>query len=178
VPDTANQIAGAVAYTFPNASDQLSAALSAPIPFFVAIFAVAIGIWGIVWKAFDWRYAGIIEQTKSMLELARAENESFKNKYSESEATIKSLQNKIDGLTKIGARERDFKKSAQEDVDKLLEQMHGLRQSTDVISESLSRVPSTFQTYAPLLSHKDHPGVFNVRIPNQTDKPDITHKSE
>lgn len=145
MPDTTNHIQSAITYNLPSASDQLSAALNAPIPFFFAIGAVFIVIAGMVWKAFQWRYDGIIELTRTMLELARTQADAAKARQTELEATVKSLESKIEQLVKsAGSSSRDVQQLAEEISKTSLTasaQVVRLGEANNAVSDALARVP-------------------------------------
>jgi hypothetical protein len=54
--------------TIPSVSDQFAFMLAAPIPFFLALVAVAVLIWR------EWRYRGIIDLLKTMVEQVKGES--------------------------------------------------------------------------------------------------------
>ena len=152
LPDTTNHVS-AVANNFPSAADQLSAALNAPIPFFFAIVAVGVVIAGAIWRAFQWRYDGIIELTRTMLELARTEAVTAKARQTELEATIKSLESKTKTLeSKIQQLPKMTEIPALRELQPLAhdlstvtstasQQLLRLGQSNNAVTESLSRIP-------------------------------------
>ncbi len=176
MPDTANQLARAVAYNFPSASDQLSAALSAPIPFFFALVAVGFVMWTAIWGLYKWRYDRLIDITKGMLELANVQTVALKNQVAEHVSTNNSLQEDIRKLlTEKTANERELQ-LLSEKVKTLQTQSARLRESNNAITDSLSRIPSTFRTWAPSVtvgrSASTEP--FDIVIPDRS----TTSKSE
>jgi hypothetical protein len=46
----------------PTVSEQFAFALSAPLPFAMAVLAVAVVIWGLIRWLYQWRYDGVIEK--------------------------------------------------------------------------------------------------------------------
>lgn len=75
-----------------SAADQFAAVLSAPLPFALAVVAVAVLIWKAIQWAYQWRYDGVIEQLNAMLRLAAEENRKEKDKQNELAATVKKLE--------------------------------------------------------------------------------------
>jgi hypothetical protein len=53
----------------PSLADQISAVLSAPIPFLITLIAFGI----VVWRVFEWRYRAVIGKMKELSELSRTE---------------------------------------------------------------------------------------------------------
>jgi len=75
----------------PPLADQISAVLSAPIPFLITL--VAFGI--VVWRVFEWRYRAVIEKMKEMSELSRTEVNYWKDAVARSASQgIEELQKK------------------------------------------------------------------------------------
>jgi Tfp pilus assembly protein PilO len=133
-----------VTTNLPTAADQLSAALSAPIPFFFAVGAVAVVIAGAVWKAFDGRYGGIIELTRTMLELARTEAQSAKAKESDLKQTVESLKRQLEKLADKSKNDRELQPLVQDltiATTTASAQLSQLGQANTAVSESLSRIP-------------------------------------
>jgi hypothetical protein len=81
-----------------SVTDQINAVLSAPIPFFFALFAVLAFALVAIWRAFEWRYAAVIEKTRTLLDLARFEAQAEKQKVVELTETMKKQAGEIDAL--------------------------------------------------------------------------------
>jgi hypothetical protein len=64
----------------PSIADQFSAAMAAIVPFFIAVFSVWWASVVFIWRAFEWRYAGIVEKYKTVLELTLQEADILKRK--------------------------------------------------------------------------------------------------
>ena len=76
----------------PTVQEQLSFALSAPVPFFLTLVAAAIAIWSVIRWAYQWRYDGKIEKLEAMLKLAAEENRIAKERYADAKAVIDELE--------------------------------------------------------------------------------------
>ena len=109
-----------ISFTLPSAADQFSAALSAPIPFFIAIVVVAVALATAIWKAFLWRYDGIIEMTRERVVLAQAEAKSAEKKQTELEKTVKSLK---DGIANLAPKDGMKFGNDTPEVDRIKEEL-------------------------------------------------------
>ena len=94
-------------------TDQINAVLSAPIPFFFALFIVVVG----VWRAFEWAYRATIEKTKSLFELSRSEVQVATAAAARIEAELR------DTLKKQADEIEHLKKAKAEEVQSLLDQL-------------------------------------------------------
>ncbi len=81
-----------------DVSGQFAAALSAPLPFLLAVLAVSLAIWGALRWAFHWRYDGVIEQLNATLRLIAEENRIAKERRADLAATVKELNDEIASL--------------------------------------------------------------------------------
>jgi hypothetical protein len=79
-------------------ADQFAAALSAPIPFLLAVLAVAFAIWGVVRWAYQWRYDGTIERLEAMLRLVAEERRIAKESESGLRVEIEGLNEEVEKL--------------------------------------------------------------------------------
>jgi hypothetical protein len=73
--------------TLPSIADQFAAVLNAPLPFLLALGIGAVA----VWRAFEWRYGGVIEKTKSLWELAEHDAAGAKKREDELKKTVQKL---------------------------------------------------------------------------------------
>jgi hypothetical protein len=122
--------------TLPTLHEQLSAVLAAPVPFFFTVLLVwlaTIGaISGALWWAFKWRYDGIIEKYKTVLDLALRDAEIVRRRKDELEAGVKSLPEK----------HGEERASALSTIE---QQFAALGQANNAITETLSSAP--FHTF-------------------------------
>jgi hypothetical protein len=70
--------------SLPSLSEQFAAALSALVPFSLAVLVVGI----VIWRAFEWRYQAVIEKTKSLYELSQSTAQLAQKAAAEKEATL------------------------------------------------------------------------------------------
>jgi F0F1-type ATP synthase membrane subunit b/b' len=174
----------AAKFVLPTASDQWSAVFNAPIPFSLAVAAVMVVLTTAIWKAFKWRYDGVIEkkqatidQTQSLVELAKADAGGSKEKVTELTATIKKLESKIETLTKeakeaaMGAKPSPTLAEVGRLVATATAQVTDVSTANNAVSQSLSRIPYT-GTPLPLTaaSNAAPPGLW--QSPNPPEKPD------
>jgi hypothetical protein len=78
--------------TWPNASDQLTAVFSAPIPFFLTVFVVCAVMLGFFWRAMEWRYRGIIDLWKTMHTQAAVENQIIGSRLADTKASLEAVE--------------------------------------------------------------------------------------
>jgi hypothetical protein len=57
----------------PSVGDQFALLFAAPIPFFLTVGGICVVLAGIIWKAMEWRYQGVIDRLRVMHEQAAAE---------------------------------------------------------------------------------------------------------
>jgi hypothetical protein len=152
MPDPTNH----VPFILPSAADQFSAALSAPIPFFIAMVVVAVALASAIWKAFSWRYDGIIEMTQERVVLAQAEAKSAKEKQTELEKTVKSLKDGIANLAPkssmmdFGTSDSPEVKKTKEELSKKIEELSKIADTAD---SQLFQLGSSNNAVTDLLSH-------------------------
>jgi hypothetical protein len=84
----------------PSLSDQLSAALSTPVPFFLAVLGVAV----VIWRAMEWAYRKRIDLLKTMHEQVANENRIVKNRLADTKADLDAAK-KVE--TKLGEIAKD-----------------------------------------------------------------------
>jgi hypothetical protein len=124
----------------PSVTDQFFAVLNTPIPFFLAVMAIA---WGI-WRAMEWRYQGIIDLTKTMHQLAQTEAQTGKAKQVELEATVKSLKEELTNFAERNKGDQALQPAIQ-DLSRLTltaqSQLEQLGQANNAVSNALTRVP-------------------------------------
>jgi hypothetical protein len=121
----------------PSITEQIGAVLSAPIPFFLALFGVLVpSIYGI-WSAFDWRYGGVIERYKTVLELVAKEAEVAKQKQEELQEAMRSLKGDVE---KVRAGKRD---ESEKDLAKILESLSKVEIQTRELGEANAAVSHT-----------------------------------
>ena len=153
MPDPTNH----VPFILPSAADQFSAALNAPIPFFIAMVVVAVALASAIWKAFSWRYDGIIEMTQERVVLAQAEAKSAKEKQTELEKTVKSLKDGIANLVPRGSIGMNFGTTDSPEVKKTKEELskkiEELSRIADTADSQLLRLGSSNSAVTDLLSH-------------------------
>src|SRR5579863_5878382 len=89
-----------------STSDQFVAVLNAPLPFFLALLAVSVILWGVIRWAYQWRYDGTIEMLNAMLRLAAEENRIAKDRQAASSDTVKKLTEEMGGLKASGSIDR------------------------------------------------------------------------
>jgi hypothetical protein len=81
-------------------TEQINAVSNAPIPFFFAVLAISIAIWG----AFEWAYRAMYNKARNLSELERSEAvlkaEAASRKEAEFSETMKKLIDEIDTLKK------------------------------------------------------------------------------
>jgi hypothetical protein len=126
--------------TLPSVADQFAAVLNAPLPFAFALGVVAVA----VWRAFEWRYAGVIEKTRSLWELAEHDAKSAKTREDELKKTVEQLTNELrdirtdaeaaDKLVKIEKIEKIEKTAAE-----VAAQVQKLEKANNAVSETVSR---------------------------------------
>jgi septal ring factor EnvC (AmiA/AmiB activator) len=147
--------AGTATHVYPSASDQFTAVLNAPLPFFLALFAVVAALAVAIWRAFEWRYGGIIEMTRTMVEAAKTDAASSKTRESELKETVKSLESEIEALTHKMATTTgaDGAKEDRAKVEKILklahtasDQLSVLSTANSAVSDSLYRIPTIIGT--------------------------------
>ena len=69
-----------------------------PIPFGLAVVAVAVILWRFLQWQYQWRYDGTIEKLNAMLRLAAEENRIAKQKQDELNDTATNLAQEIEAL--------------------------------------------------------------------------------
>ncbi|MEX1061237.1 MAG: hypothetical protein WED13_09480 [Methyloceanibacter sp.] len=132
--------------TDPTLTDQISAILSAPIPFFFALFAiVAPTVFGI-WRAFDWRYGALMEKYKGVYELALKENEVARKKQEELEATTGRLSGEVEKMRQGAAPPTDELLAVLSSVK---EQLEGLRKANTSVTDTISTAPFLSEWFVP-----------------------------
>ena len=81
---------------WPSLYEQINAVLGAPIPFFLAVVAVAV----IVWRGGEWLYRSVLNKRKELYELSRNEVDHWKTN---AELTAKELREQIASLEDVNA---------------------------------------------------------------------------
>ena len=88
----------------PDTLQQIHAVLSAPIPFFVALFAVLAFALVAMWRAFEWRYRAVIDRTNELYKIATSEAQlaaqAATRRQIELKDTIAKLTERIKGFEK------------------------------------------------------------------------------
>jgi hypothetical protein len=124
--------------TLPSVADQFAAALSAPLPFVIAVgVAVAVAV-GVIWRAFEWRYAGVIEKTSSLWKLAEHDVAAAKKREAELKETVEQLTNELNE-SKKDAELADKLVKIEKVAAKAATQVQELRDANNAISETVSR---------------------------------------
>jgi hypothetical protein len=130
--------------SIPTAADQFAAALSAPMPFIFAVFAVGVALFaGLLW-AFRWRYDGVIEQLDAMIRLAAEENRIQKERENDLRALGAEFRTKLAELEEIETKQpTSHGKRVVEDLSKLSltfdRRLDQLGQSNTATDEALRR---------------------------------------
>lgn len=83
---------------------QIHAVLSAPIPFFIALFAVLAFALVAMWRAFEWRYRAVIDRTNELYKIATSEAQLATQVATRGEIELK------DTLAKLTERIKGFEK--------------------------------------------------------------------
>jgi hypothetical protein len=126
--------------TLPSVADQFAAVLNAPLPFLLALAAVAY----FVWRAFEWRYAGVIEKTRSLWELAEHDAAGAKKRETDLKETVQELTDELSNIREdaepvdkrafVAALEKAKKAAAE-----LGAQMQELEQANNAVSDTVRR---------------------------------------
>jgi len=77
--------------------EQFAAAINAPVPFFLAVIAVAVAIW----KAMEWAYRQRLELWQTMHQAAVKDAEYAKEREAALDATLKNLSEKTKDYPEI-----------------------------------------------------------------------------
>ena len=124
----------------PTASDQFLAVLNAPLPFALALLAVAVVIWGGLRFLYQWRYDGVIEKLNAMLRLAAEENRIQKDRQADTEADLTEVEKKLDELVKAkGAEGGAELQSLKEDLSKLRLAVESSSSANTAVDDALRR---------------------------------------
>jgi uncharacterized protein (DUF3084 family) len=92
-------------YQLPSVSEQFAAALSALIPFLLAVGLVSAGIWKFIQYLYRWRYDGQIEQLETALRVAKEWNGIQKERQDASDKTVNKLADDLEAVrTKLAAQ--------------------------------------------------------------------------
>jgi uncharacterized phage infection (PIP) family protein YhgE len=136
--------------TLPSVSDQLAAALSAPIPL---LFALGVGVF-VIWRVFEWRYQAVIEKTRSLYELSQSAAQIAQQVATDKEiklsGTIDDLNKQLKELT---ANVDKQPKQAAADVIPALEQ---LNQTSTLANNQLVELRKANSTVADTLRSMGH----------------------
>jgi ribonuclease HI len=85
----------------PAVEQQFAAVLGAPLPFFLALFAVLVPVCIFIWRAMEWRYRGIIDATQTMHELARKQHQVATDNEVRLQATLADWKATIEELKTV-----------------------------------------------------------------------------
>jgi hypothetical protein len=120
----------------PTISDQFAAAFSALIPFTLAVLAVT----AMIWRAFQWRYDGVIEKLNAMLRLAAEENRIQKERQTDLATDLAAAEKKLDEFVKVkGAEGAPDLKPLKQDLSKLRLAVESASQANTAVDEALRR---------------------------------------
>jgi hypothetical protein len=93
-------------------TQQLAAVLTAPIPFFLAVGAVA----GAIWLALEWIYRAVLKKRRELYELSRLEVNHWKDR---AETTTKDAVRQIEQLSAELEKEKHLSTQAKVQLDQL-----------------------------------------------------------
>jgi len=121
----------------PSVDRQFAAVFGAPVPFGLAIFAVAIGIWTVIAWAYGWRYGGRIEHLEAMLRLVAEERRIASDRENALASTVDSLKAELEkSKPKIEAQ---VARQLESSTAKLATDFAQFRQANTAIDEALRR---------------------------------------
>jgi hypothetical protein len=122
--------------TLPSVGDQFAAVLNAPLPFLLALAAVAF----VVWRAFEWRYAGVTEKTKSLWELAEHDAKAAKEREAELKETVQKLTEELSDIrNKKDAELADKLVKIEKVAAEVATQVKELEKANNAVSETVRR---------------------------------------
>jgi hypothetical protein len=120
-----------------SVDQQFAAVFGAPVPFGLAVVAVAIAIWKAIAWAYAWRYGGTIEKLEAMLRLVAEERRIASDRESTLATTVDSLKAEI---AKSKAKiENTVAQQLENGAAKLASDFAQLRQANTAIDEALRR---------------------------------------
>jgi hypothetical protein len=73
--------------------EQIDVVVNAPIPFFIVLVTVCGVAVVAIWRAFEWRYAAVLEKTRTLFDLAGQETEIVKRREAELNEVVKKQTN-------------------------------------------------------------------------------------
>jgi len=179
-----------------SVDQQFAAVFGAPVPFGLAVFAVAIAIWKAIAWAYGWRYGGTIEKLEAMLRLVAEERRTASDRENALASTVDSLKAEI---AKSKAKiENTVAQQLENGAAKLASDFAQFRQANTAIDEALRRGAAvssmgssmfTEQQGMPLPLRLQVPvgqqwGTVQPKVPVSAEpkvtvaKPDVTSRSE
>ena len=131
----------------PDTLQQIHAVLSAPIPFFVTLFAVLTFALAAMWRAFEWRYRAVIDRTNELYKIASSEAQlaaqAATRKEIELKDTIAKLTERIKGFEKQKDKLPAEVRPKIDDLTSTLltanSQLNELGKANTAVSEALER---------------------------------------
>jgi peptidoglycan hydrolase CwlO-like protein len=143
----------------PSVSDQWSAVFAAPVPFFLAVVAVAT----VIWAAILWRYKGVNEKRAELYDLlnrkaeldtqvaAKAQNE-LKETVASLEAQKASLTTEIEDLQAKAQIDQAQKDQLSEKLGRLEQTISTAGRQLGTLSEANNAVSRTLSDSRRLIS--------------------------
>jgi hypothetical protein len=107
--------------------EQIDVVVNAPIPFFIVLVTVCGVAVVAIWRAFEWRYAAVLEKTRTLFDLAGQETEIVKRREAELNEVVKKQTNEI----------ADLKNKAPAEVRPLID---ALSATTATVNSSLTEL--------------------------------------
>jgi hypothetical protein len=179
-----------------SVADQFGAALSAPVPFLLAVVAVGIVIWKVIQWAYGWRYGGTIEKLEAMLRLVAEERRIASDRENALASTVDSLKATVAELENSKPK-IEFKTARQLEsgTAELATNFARLRQANTAIDEALQRAAAVTTMGSSMFTTEQQAGPLTLRAPvnvhpvlpgghdpepkvTVAKKPDVTQRSE
>jgi hypothetical protein len=107
-------------------SDQVSAVLTAPIPFTIALVPLGVAMWA----AFEWAYRSVLNKRRELYDLSRLEVDHWKIR---AEQTTKEAVRQIEALNEQLKKEQNLTAQAKTQLDQL-------KDATSQLTEQLKRL--------------------------------------
>jgi hypothetical protein len=124
--------------SMPSVSDQWSAVFAAPVPFFLAVVAVAV----VIWAAMLWRYKGVNEKRAELYDLlnrkAELDNQVAVKAQNELKETVASLEAQIEHLQAQAQIDQAQKDQLGEKLALAFRQLGTLSEANNAVSRTLS----------------------------------------
>ena len=120
-------------------SQQVAAVLTAPIPFFLAVGAVAVGIWGVL----EWIYRAVLIKRRELYDISRLEVDRWKDR---AEQTTEDAVKQIEQLSAELEKEKHLSTQAKAQLDQLKASTSKLTVQLTALGQANSSASTTSMT--------------------------------